>query len=239
MSDRPLPTAAGSILYDESCVGKPGDELFSRDYWASRSALAAGGRGQVLFIRDGDRRWVLRHYRRGGLIARLSADGYLWTGADRTRSFREWRLLSLLYKEGFPVPLPVAARYVRSGLSYRADLITAEIPDARTLADAITGTSLPLAAWRRVGQVIARLHRRGVHHVDLNAHNLLLGPDDAVYVIDFDRARIRAAGAWEHAVLARLKRSLEKIRHQRTDVRFDESAWAGLMDGYTDARSKP
>ena len=67
---------------------------------AARCRRAAGGRGTVAFVRDGERRWVLRHYRRGGLVARLLDDRYLWTGADRTRAFREWRLLRELRAAG-------------------------------------------------------------------------------------------------------------------------------------------
>ncbi len=234
MSERQIRSAAGSILYDASCVVKPDDELFTPAYWAGRTAIAAttGGRGQVVFIRDGSRHWVLRHYRRGGLIARWVDDSYLWTGEDRTRSFREWRLLSMLHQEGFPVPVPVAARYVRSGPSYCADLITTEIPDARTLADRITGAALALPVWRDIGRVIARLHHRGVHHVDLNAHNLMVGSGSEVHIIDFDRACVRAGGAWQAAVIARLKRSLEKIKRQRVGVYFGDAEWQALMDGY-------
>ena len=52
---------------------EPGDELFAPDYWLSHGATpVAGGRGNVLFIHDesggAQRHWVLRHYRRGGLI---------------------------------------------------------------------------------------------------------------------------------------------------------------------------
>lgn len=237
MTERQIRTAAGSILYDETCVVKPADEMFTREYWAGRRAAAAttGGRGQVVFIRDGGRHWVLRHYRRGGLVAKWVADAYLWTGEDRTRSFREWRLLSMLHQEGFPVPLPVAARYVRSGLGYRADLITTEIPDARTLADRITGAALPRTVWKDLGRVVARLHHRGVHHVDLNAHNVLVGAGNDVHVIDFDRARVREAGSWQDEVLGRLNRSLEKIKRQRADVRFGEAEWQALKEGYVDS----
>jgi 3-deoxy-D-manno-octulosonic acid kinase len=234
MRERQIRTAAGSILYDATCVVKPDDALFTREYWSGRTAVAAttGGRGQVVFIRDGSRHWVLRHYRRGGLIARWVDDSYLWTGEDHTRSFCEWRLLSLLHQEGFPVPVPVAARYIRSGLGYRADIITTEIPDARTLADRITGAALPPMVWKGLGTVIARLHHRGVHHVDLNAHNVLVGAGNDVHVIDFDRARVRESGAWQDAVLSRLKRSLEKIKRQRADVRFGDAEWQALRDGY-------
>ena len=77
---------------------------------------------------------MLRHYRRGGAVARLSGDAYLWTGAGRTRSFAEWRLLRQLRRWDLPVPRPIAARYVRQGLAYRADLITGELTTRRTLA---------------------------------------------------------------------------------------------------------
>lgn len=239
MSERQIRTQAGSILYDDTCVVKPDDRLFERDYWIGRAAEpATGGRGQVVYIRDGGRHWVLRHFRRGGLVAKWVADSYLWTGEDRTRSFREWRLLSLLHQEGFPVPAPVAARYVRSGLAYRADLITTEIPEARTLADRITEAALPRTVWQDIGRVIARLHHRGVHHVDLNAHNVLVGSGNDIHVIDFDRARVRAGGAWQDEVLGRLRRSLEKIKRQRADVRFGEAEWQALREGYADSAAR-
>ncbi|HEY0633890.1 MAG TPA: lipopolysaccharide kinase InaA family protein, partial [Gammaproteobacteria bacterium] len=61
---------------------------------------------------------------RGGLIAKLVADRYLWSGIEATRAWREWRLLAELCSEGFPVPQPIAARVIREGLFYRADIVT-------------------------------------------------------------------------------------------------------------------
>ncbi|MBC7984574.1 MAG: 3-deoxy-D-manno-octulosonic acid kinase, partial [Candidatus Obscuribacterales bacterium] len=121
-----LTTSAGAILYDSTRVGKPSDEIFTQDYWAARKTITAraGGRGGVLFLRDDQHHWVLRHYRRGGLVAKLIEDLYFWTGAERTRAFREWRLLYLLCQQGLPVPAPVATRYLRRHFWYRADLIT-------------------------------------------------------------------------------------------------------------------
>ncbi len=195
------PTARGAMLYDASRCGQPDERLFARDYWRARGALeeTAGGRGTVAFIRDGERRWVLRHYRRGGLVAKLLGDTYLWTGAGRTRAFREWRLLHELRAAGLPVPAPVAARYERHWLFYRADLITAELPTRRTLTHALAAAPLDAATWRAVGACVGGLHVRGVHHADLNAHNLLIGDDGTVYVLDFDRGRLRPRGAWEQS----------------------------------------
>ena len=49
---------------------------------AAACTPSTGGRGAACFIEADGRNLVLRHYRRGGLIARLSADRYLWRGAD-------------------------------------------------------------------------------------------------------------------------------------------------------------
>jgi len=226
--------AGGAMLYDASCLHHPHKSVFDPAHWQAQGALetARGGRGTVSFVRASPReRWVLRHYRRGGLIARLADDLYVWTGADRTRSFREWRLLRQLRAWGLPVPTPVAAGYQRAGLCYRADLLTVELPVRRTLTQALQQGPLPLETWHAVGQCIASLHARGVQHADLNAHNLLVGASNDIYVLDFDRGRIRARGAWEQAVLARLRRSLLKVTAGLPVDRFTDAHWRALLAG--------
>lgn len=226
--------AGGAMLYDASCLHHPDAAVFDRSHWQAHGTLETtqGGRGTVAFVRTRDgQRWVLRHYRRGGLIARLVADRYLWTGAEQTRSFREWRLLRQMRAWGLPVPQPVAARYVRVGPFYRADLLTAELPVRQTLAQALQSGPVPAAAWQAIGACIGALHARGVQHADLNAHNLLLGADLAVYVLDFDRGRIRERGAWEHAVLERLHRSLRKVTAELPPDRCGDAQWQALLAG--------
>ena len=231
-----LRSAGGGILYDASRVRKPAGELFDVEHWRAQGSLQeiAGGRGSIAVINAAEQPWVLRHYRRGGFIARFSRDRYLFLGEDRTRCFAEWRLLAELRRRGLPVPAPIAARYVRGALTYTADLITEYLPDCRTLADAITGAQLPAEQWSGIGKTIAAFHREGVHHADLNAHNIMV--EHAVaprfYLLDFDRGSIRARGAWEQEVLARLRRSLEKIRSQRRNVAFTDEQWTWLIAGY-------
>lgn len=224
--------AGGAMLYDASRLHHPDAHVFDPAHWQALGALETtrGGRGTVAFVRASqEQRWVLRHYRRGGLMARFSGDGYLWTGADRTRSFVEWRLLRQLRAWGLPVPVPVAARYQRAGLCYRADLLTVELPVRRTLVQALQQEPLPEDAWRAIGRCVGALHARGVHHADLNAHNLLVGATNDIYVLDFDRGRIRARGAWEPTVLARLRRSLLKVTADLPQGRFSESDWQALL----------
>jgi len=226
--------AGGAMLYDASCLHHPDTSVFDPSHWQAQGALetSRGGRGTVAFVRASqDQRWVLRHYRRGGLIAHLADDLYVWTGADRTRAFKEWRLLRQLRAWGLPVPAPVAARYQRAGLCYRADLLTAELPVRRTLTQALQQAPLPLEAWQAIGRCVGSLHARGVQHADLNAHNLLVGATNDIYVLDFDRGRIRPRGAWERSVLARLRRSLLKVTADLPAGRFDDAHWRALLSG--------
>jgi 3-deoxy-D-manno-octulosonic acid kinase len=224
--------AGGAMLYDASCLHHPDTAVFDPAHWQAQGALETtrGGRGTVAFVRASqDQRWVLRHYRRGGLIAHLSDDLYVWTGAHRTRAFKEWRLLRQLRDWALPVPTPVAARYQRAGFFYRADLLTAELPVRRTLTQALQQAPLPDETWLAIGRCVGSFHARGVWHADLNAHNLLVGAAHDIYVLDFDRGRIRARGAWEQAVLARLRRSLLKVTVDLPGDRFTAANWRALL----------
>jgi 3-deoxy-D-manno-octulosonic acid kinase len=226
--------AGGGMLYDASCLDHPEPHVFDVAYWREHGRVqeTAGGRGAVTFITTPDQqRWVLRHYRRGGLVARWLDDRYLWTGEEATRGFREWRLLRLLREWQLPVPRPIAARYRREGFYYRADLVTTELPTRTTLASILRDAPLPAPRWRAIGACIGALHARGVHHADLNAHNLLLAEDGRVFVLDFDRGRIRPRGTWERSVLARLHRSLVKVTTGLPADRFDATAWHALEQG--------
>lgn len=240
VDERRADVPCGRIVYDAAHLRKADETLFALDAWAAKGAVErlSGGRGSIALLEHEDARWALRHYRRGGLIANLSQDRYLWLGEDRTRSFMEFRLLAELCRVGLPVPKPVAARYERHGLTYSADLITEWISDSETLAKALLSETMNEHAWREVGRTIAAFHAVGVHHADLNANNILLRTSSAagargraVYILDFDRGRLRARGSWEQQVLARLRRSLEKISANANRA-FDESQWAWLLEGY-------
>ena len=210
------------------------EALFDPEFWRGRDELteAAGGRGAAWFVGSGERQWVLRHYRRGGFIARLSRDSYVWTGEDRVRAFAEWRLLELLSQRGLRVPKPIAARYQRNGPLYRCDLITQRIMGAATLNESLARGPLPDSLWRAVGAAVAQLHRAGVDHADLNAHNVLLDSKGMVSVIDFDRGRERAPGAWSARNLRRLQRSLAKIAPGLPPQRYSAQSWEWLLAGY-------
>ncbi|HET7395680.1 MAG TPA: 3-deoxy-D-manno-octulosonic acid kinase, partial [Gammaproteobacteria bacterium] len=140
------------------------------------------------------------------------------------------------YKEGFPVPQPVAAHVVRHGLWYRGDLITRLIPATRSLATALGESSIESLPWRAIGTCIRRFHDAGVYHADLNAHNILLDSRAKVYLLDFDRGERRAPGVlWQEANLGRLLRSLRKFIAQSV---IESTAWNSLLSGYQHTSSK-
>lgn len=227
----------GAILFDATLGVAPDDAWFDRSHWAAlgKAEIQSGGRGGVAFVETPAGACALRHYHRGGLAARVSADRYAWTGSVRTRSFREFRLLARLADLGLPVSAPVAARYVRDGFAYRADLLTRRIASAQTLAQRLAARRLSPGLASGVGRVIARFHAAHVWHADLNAHNILVDSGEAVWVIDFDRGRVRAPKlGWQDANLRRLRRSFDKLGALRV-AGFDADFWHPLLAGYHDA----
>jgi len=211
-------------------------QWFRERYWRERDLVVGEepGRGSVVFVSRGEQTWALRHYRRGGAVARLTADRYVWTGLERTRAFREWRLLRALHDGGLPVPSPVAAHVRRSGPTWRGDIITERIVDTRSMAAAMVAGEMEEGMWEAIGATLRRFHDRGVDHADLNAHNVLLDQDMGVFLVDFDRGAVRAGSGWQRRNLNRLRRSLRKIARTSGGA-FGEPDWRRLLQGYRSA----
>lgn len=222
------------ILYEDTRLRRPDPALLDARHWVGAPAAPgyAGGRGQTLFVEHEGRHWVLRHYHRGGTIGRFLDDQFLWTGEQRTRCFREWALLAQLEELGLPAPRPVAAAYRRRGLVYTADLLTELIPDVEPLSSRLARGAADQSVWTAVGQCVARFHRAGVWHADLTAHNLQISSTDRVFLLDFDRGRLRPVDRrWQQANLNRLHRSLTKISEEGS-VALRSRDWECLLAGY-------
>jgi 3-deoxy-D-manno-octulosonic acid kinase len=232
-SPRVVTTPRGALLYDGAAHDAADERWFDRSYWRERNAIAeeTAGRGAVIVVVAGAETWVLRHYHRGGLVARLIDDHYVWLGLERTRAFREWRLLLRLHDAGLPVPNPIAARVVRAGLIYTADIITTYLPDTRRLSAHIADGNVPNDIWTRIGAMLRSFHAQGVDHPDLTAHNILLDARGGLFLVDFDNAVVRAPGRWRGAGLARFKRSLRKVALE-TGTEFDAAAWQKVERAY-------
>lgn len=229
--------AGGRMLYDTSRASNFSGDWFEPAFWERRAAVVdtARGRGSTLFVRQGTAVYALRHYRRGGLIAKISADRYWWRSEDDTRPFAEWYLMYHMYRAGLPVPAPVAARYLKRGSTYSGDLITERIEGSEPLSVLLAREPVPFSAWIGIGRCIRRFHDAGVYHADLNAHNILLVNRDSVYLIDFDRGKLRKPGWWRDANLVRLRRSLEKVTVALPPDRFTEDDWHSLLAGYRES----
>jgi 3-deoxy-D-manno-octulosonic acid kinase len=231
------PAGHGAMLYDASRSSNFSVPWFEPRYWQAHNAVLgeARGRGRALIVQCPNGQLLLRHYFRGGLVARLVRDRYLWRGEDATRPFHEWQLTYRLHRAGLPVPAPIGARYLRHGATYDGDMLTEFLPQTQSLAQRFAAGTTSLTTWIAIGRVLRRFHDFGLCHADLNAHNILLREDDSVFVIDFDRGSLRPPGLWRDANLVRLRRSLEKLDDALAEPRLSEAEWHSLLSGYREA----
>lgn len=207
----------GAILFDRKQLRQADADIFLPAKWGERARpVDSGGRGGAWYIDAPFGPSLLRLYLRGGWAAWFSRDKYIWRGANRTRSFAEFRLTRDLHSRGLPVPKAIAASYVRTGMLYQAAILLERLPDVRSLADRaqVAGADAP---WEETGRLVARFHRAGLDHADLNAHNLLFNAQGQGWMIDFDRGQLRIPETgWRERNLARLRRSLLKLRGSRS-----------------------
>jgi 3-deoxy-D-manno-octulosonic acid kinase len=207
---------------------------FYPEFWQNRRVyeVLAGGRGSSYRVEHDSVPLVLREYLRGGMVASISRDKYIWTGKTRSRSWRELHILDQALELGLPVPIPAGALAIRSGLIYRTAILTHWIPQSKTLAQWLVKKTLPRQHWFILGEILRKFQQNHFYHHDLNANNILLDSDLNIFLIDFDKAEIRKSlGDWQWQTLYRLQRSLTKI-DQKTKLKFTEEDWQALMDGY-------
>jgi len=213
--------------------------------WASErpDVEALRGRGTVYSIDaplagpDARVRWAVRHYRRGGAITSYLDDRYLSGG--RTRPEREIRVSVEARARGVPTPAVITGAWYRSGVFYRADLVTELVPGALSLADSLFSderSANTVSRLARSGRLVRDLGEKGVLHADLNAMNILLSserPEPVAYVIDLDRASVRDApeAALGDSMQRRLERSLRELGDS-TGRPLSKDDWAALRAGF-------
>ncbi|MCP4644327.1 MAG: 3-deoxy-D-manno-octulosonic acid kinase [bacterium] len=184
--------------------------------------LEKGGRGTVDQFEFEGGMGVLRTYRRGGLVRHFLKDSYFLSN----RPLKELRVLQALHDGGLAVPEPLGAAWRTRGGWYRGLLATRRIA-GENLIDALTGRKDDAERdLSEVGQLICRMHDLGAFHADLNARNIMTGPE-GVYLLDFDNARLetKLSGLNRTRNLLRLRRSLEKNG-------FGGRPFAAICEGY-------
>lgn len=226
------------FIFDQDVLEQVSVDYFDPSYHEQAKSLRgrARGRGMSYFITLEDQLdCVLRHYRRGGMIAHFTDDKYLWSDLEQTRPWREWQLLKLMVEKQLPVPSPVAAHVCHQGLYYTADIITRQIPAAQSLSMVLSTVDMDDELWRRLGKTIRLFHQQGVYHADLNAHNILLDESEQFFLIDFDKGQLRKpSSAWQQANLDRLQRSLQKLKEQNPNAfYFSLHHWGALLQAYS------
>jgi len=207
-------TPDGVMLFDDENGMQPDLDCFDPQWWDNRGRVVQRytGRGEAIAVASAIGVAVLRQYRRGGLPARMIENRYFYTGSDRCRSFREWRILDELYRAGLPVPEPLAAVCRPRGLFYRAALLTRRIDDSHTLLDHLRQRDgMAAADWQALGRTLARFFAHGLRHPDLNARNILVDADGGFWLLDLDRATLAGRPVPAGRMLARLARSLRKV----------------------------
>lgn len=162
---------------------------------------AAYGRGGV--VRAGE--FVLRPYRRGGLLRKVNPRLY----ASTLRFDRELAIHRALWEAGFPTVEPVGIAYRRVGAGYEGVFLSRFAPgvpwpriwnlDPRTLEE--------------VARALRALDAWGLYAPDLNATNIFLAEGGGVLCLDWDRAGFTPrAGRLLPAYRARLEASLRRLK---------------------------
>lgn len=212
-------------------------DWFSPAYWENLNAVTgqAKGRGTTLFVKTINDTLVLRHYQRGGLAGKVLSDQYLFVGLEKTRPFREFRLLAAMRQRALCVPQPIAVHVKRQGCVYRGDLITAMIPNSEDLHAVLCRQPLPSAQWYAVGKAVARMHEAGVYHHDLNVRNVMIDKAGKVWIIDFDRCCFRQGDKWKSGNIARFLRSLEKEKAKHEQFFWQKAHWDPFLQGLKEA----
>jgi tRNA A-37 threonylcarbamoyl transferase component Bud32 len=194
-----------TALLDAARAGTLGGEDAASGRGGARRVVLRGGK--VVYVRK---------YLRGGLVRFLVRDLYL---LRPPRPIRELEATETARAAGCRVPIVHAVGVEESGPFYRGWIVTSAIEGATAYIDVLAAADeaargVLLAA---AGRAIRDLHDAGVYHPDLNGHNLLVGGDGEVAVIDFDRAVVGAPDQHRLAQKGRDRfwRSLRKLMAAR------------------------
>jgi 3-deoxy-D-manno-octulosonic-acid transferase len=240
------PLLAKGMQWQAELLGGEAQAWLDPQHWRHAHQIVgqSQGRNTVWFtqLKSHGPGFVLRHYHRGGLIGKVMGDKF-WTGlgprdTQQARSLAEHALLARMQAWGLATPRPAAAQVLTCGMwparFERCDILMQRIAGARDFVQLLREQALPSTVWRAAGRAIAQMHAHGVHHSDLNLHNLLTDGLNQVWIIDFDKCGLQLGNGWQQGNLMRLKRSLnkEKSLHAGTGFFAQEADFEALLEAY-------
>lgn len=167
---------------------------------AAEPLAGAFGRGGVQVVGD----WVVRPYRRGGLMRHVNDRTYPSTA----RFQREYAVHEALWRAGLPTVEPLGYGFRRAGLGWQGLCFTRRSEGRPWPRDWDAGQAVLPA----VMALLEALVRWRLWAPDLNATNFLLAEDGQVLALDWDRACwLPRAEDLGPRYAARLRRSLARL----------------------------
>lgn len=160
---------------------------------SSEQTTPLGGRAAIVKMEIEDiGPVVIKPYIRGGLIHLLLNDRFFNMGTCRAK--KEFEMLLKVKNIGAPAPEPVI--YFQKGrVFYKCWLMTKEISNQGTIANiSLTDTSFAASLSSMVWQGVDTLVENGIFHVDFHPGNVILGDDEKLCFLDFDKAFIISMG---------------------------------------------
>jgi 3-deoxy-D-manno-octulosonic acid kinase len=101
LSQTILAATGDFIIYDDELISAPSPRLFDPNEWGEKATPHAEGRGTVWFIEQPDGEWILKNFRRGGLVGRFIKQRYFFSGNRRTRMAQRISLVVSASSNGF------------------------------------------------------------------------------------------------------------------------------------------
>jgi len=202
----------------------------------STPSQTLNGRGDIYLYDKGPKPWLVKKYRRGGLIAKLINERYVSNPFTPSRMLAELNLLEQLNALALPVPKPIAAGVNHIGPFYQGMLVMEYLSNTQTLASKLLQAPIDKALWQDIGKTLRNFHEHQVFHADLNATNIMLDSENSIYLIDFDKSKLKTGESWKAKNLNRLQRSLNKIKQANSNLHYQPSDWQQLLKGYHQLR---
>jgi len=209
------------IQYDSNVFKNFYSQLFNIDYISKEGLIKSvmGGRGKAIEFEYEGKKYILKHYIRGGFVKKLSYDKYIFNSLSSTRSVKEYNFLNNLNSKGLPVPKAAALKVANGRFTYMSDLITCKIENEGTLFDFIKNNKMNNDLWNKLSITLEKFFNENVYHSDLNSKNIIIDKDEKFYLVDFDNSYFFYNKKFFKKSIIRLERSILKLGNYKNEMK--------------------